>query len=59
MKKPVSLPSSLSDEVPILFPQTGEEKEDSEEFLEELEEDRESSESSEEADYDTETLPGL
>ena len=45
--------------MPILFPQTGEEKEDSEEFLEELEEDRASSEYSEETDYDTETLPGL
>ncbi|XP_078380854.1 uncharacterized protein LOC144663697 isoform X2 [Oculina patagonica] len=57
LKRPVSLPPSLSDVVPILFLDTSEQKEDSEEFLEELEEDRESYESSEGTEYDSEALP--
>ncbi|PFX16611.1 Elongation factor G, mitochondrial [Stylophora pistillata] len=42
IKRPVSLPPSLSDEAPILFPYTNEEKEDSEEYIEELEDEEES-----------------
>ena len=57
LKRPLSLPPSLSDEAPILFPRTSEQKEDSEEYIEELEEEeeRERAESAE----NSEELEGL
>ena len=52
----------MSDEAPILFPYTNEEKEDSEEYIEELEDEEESegetSESGEES-VDEADLPGM
>ncbi|KAJ7390629.1 cell redox homeostasis [Desmophyllum pertusum] len=57
IKRPVSLPPSLSDVAPISFPHSNEEKDDSEEFLEELEEERESLDSNEETEEDSGILP--
>ena len=59
LRKPVSLPPSLSDATPILFPRTSDSKEDSEELYEELDEERAAAESDEEIDYDSEPLPGI
>ena len=62
IKRPVSLPPSLSDEVPISFPHTNEENEDSEEYIDKLDEEEESesetSQSSEES-VDEVYLPGM
>ncbi|RMX56502.1 hypothetical protein pdam_00023158 [Pocillopora damicornis] len=53
IKRPVSLPASLSDEALISFPHTNEENEDSEEYIDKLDEEEESesetSQSSEES----------
>lgn len=62
IKRPVSLPASLSDEALISFPHTNEENEDSEEYIDKLDEEEESesetSQSSEES-VDEVYLPGM
>ena len=58
LRKPVSLPPSLSDATPILFPHASDSNEDSQELYEELDEEREPTEDEEEIDYDSEPLPG-
>lgn len=62
IKRPVSLPPSLSDEALISFPHTNEENEDSEEYIDKLDEEEESesetSQSSEES-VDEVYLPGM
>lgn len=57
LRKPVSLPPSLSDATPISFPLTSDSKEDSQELNEEL--DEEAYEADEEPDYDSEPLPDV
>ena len=62
IKRPVSLPASLSDEALISFPHTNEENEDSEEYIDKLDEEEESesetSQNSEES-VDEVYLPGM
>ena len=63
IKRPVSLPPSLSDEALISFPHTNEENEDSEEYIDKLDEEEEESESetsqSSEESVDEVYLPGM
>lgn len=55
----MSLPPSLSDATPILFPHASDSNEDSQERYEELDEEGDPTEDEEETDYDSEPLSGI